>query len=57
MGGTGRGGRLTWWAAEGDVSVLELEPMPVTPHGSNSTTSKARVYFCKVFDFRLGHFA
>lgn len=40
-----------WWAVEGDVSDLELEPMPVTLHHLNSTTSKVHVYFCKVSDF------
>lgn len=57
VGGTGRGGRLVWWAVEEeDVSVLELEPMPVTLHGLNSTTSKVRVYFREVFDFHLRAF-
>lgn len=56
MAVTGRGGRLAWWAVEEEVSVLEREPMPVILHGLNSTTSKVRVYFCKVFDFHLRAF-
>lgn len=53
MGGTGRGESLVCQAVEGDVSVFELEPMPVTLHGLNSTTSRVHVYFCKVFNFHL----
>lgn len=45
-----------WWAVEENMSVLELEPVPVTLHGWNSTTSAVRVDFRKVSDSHLRAF-
>lgn len=42
-----------WWE---NMSVLELEPVPVTLHGWNSTTSTVRVDFRKVSDSHLRAF-
>lgn len=36
-------------AVERDISLLELEPLPVPLHGLSSTTSKVHGCFCKIF--------
>lgn len=49
MGRIGKGRRLERWAVKGDMSALELEPLPVPLHSLSCTTSKVHCYFRKIF--------